>query len=133
MTDKVPFKTDNSHKWGTYRELQLTEDWMSRLVRFYVGGMTSVHKHPVDEIVIVELGLVKCCSGKDPENLTERIYEPGEQMYLPKDVWHSCGAVKGISEDIHFAIGIEYIWGKIKNGDYRIERYQESVPSPHKL
>jgi len=132
MTDKISFKTDETHKWGTYRELKLTDDWMSRIIRFYVGGMTSVHKHPVDEIVIVEMGLVKCLSGTNPKDLTEKIYGPGQQMYLPAGVWHSCGAVEGISKDITYALGIEYIWGKIENGNYRIERYKPSTPSPFK-
>lgn len=132
MEDKVPFKTDETHKWGTYREIQLTDEWMSRIIRFYVDGMTSLHKHPVDEIVIVEMGLVKCLYGENPKDLTEKIYEPGQQMYLPANVWHSCGAIEGISKDIPFAIGIEYIWGKIENGNYRIERHKPSIKSPFK-
>ena len=132
MVDKLPFRNDESHKWGTYRELQLTCNWMSRLIRFYLNGRTSIHKHPVDEVVIVELGKVICYSGKDPENLEVKIYGPGEQMYLPANVWHACGAVEGISEKMPFAIGIEYIWGKIHNGDYRIERYAPSIKSKFK-
>lgn len=132
MSDKIPFKTDETHQWGTYRQIQLTEDWLSRIIRFYVGGMTSIHRHSVDEIVIVELGLVRCLSGEDPENLAERVYGSGEQIYLPANVWHSCGGVRGISKGMPFALGIEYVWGKIQNGDYKIERHSPSIPSPFK-
>ena len=132
MADKIPFENDETHKWGTYRELQLNDDWMSRIIRFYVGGMTSVHRHAVDEIVIVELGKVRCLSGTDPENLEERIYIPGQEMYLPANVWHACGAIEGISKDNPFAIAIEYIWGDIQKGKYEIERYIPSIPSVFK-
>ena len=132
MSDKIPFETDETHRWGTYRQVQLTDEWLSRIIRFYVGGLTSVHRHSVDEIVIVELGLVRCLSGEDPEHLDERIYKSGEQIYLPANGWHSCGGVQGISKDMPFALGIEYVWGKIQNGDYKIERYSPSIPSPFK-
>lgn len=132
MADKIPFRTDDSHKWGTYKEIRLNEKWMSRIIKFYLDGRTSVHKHPVDEIVIVELGKVKCFWGENPEKLEERVYEPGEQMYLTANTWHACQAVEGISKKLPFAIGIEYILGKIKKGDYRIERYSPSISSPYK-
>ncbi len=128
----IDFKVDKTHKWGIYKELLLNENWMSRIIQFYVGGMTSVHKHDVEEILMVESGLIKCLSGKNPYELNEKIYEPGEQIYLPANEWHACGAIKGISDKIPFALGVEYIWGDIKQGTYLIERFNESVPSPFK-
>ncbi len=132
MYHDIPFKTDETHKWGTYREIQLDEKWIVRIIRFYVGGLTSVHRHAVDEMLIIEQGLVKCLSGSDPQHLTETIYKPGEYIPMPAYTWHACGAIKGASDDLPYALAVEYVWGDIQDGDYTIERYQESISSPHK-
>ncbi len=125
---------DTTHIWGAYKEILLGENVMSRVIRFGVNGMTSLHRHAVDEIVIVELGKVLCYSGNDSENLVTTEYGAGERIILPAMMWHSCGAIQGISKDMPFALGIEYIFGDIQDGKYVIERHPTtpSKPTPYK-
>lgn len=116
-------KENKYHIWGDYKEILLGKNVMSRIIKFYDGGMTSVHKHPIDEMIFIELGKVHFWSGKDPKNLKKEKFGPGSLIYIPSGTWHSIGCSKKISDELPFALGVEYIFGDIKSGRYKIHKF----------
>jgi len=120
---------DLTHLWGNFHELVLTNNSMSRIIKFYDKGFTSVHKHDVEEYLFILDGSVKILMGPDPENLKEYMAKKGDFFHLVKNEWHTVGA-ETVNEN-GYAYAVEYTTGEVKDGTYEIVRHKPSVPSPY--
>lgn len=117
-------KENKEPVWGNCREALLSKNIMLKIIRFFEGGVTSIHKHPTNELVFIELGEVNVQSGKNPKKLRRRAYGPGDLIYLPAGTWHCTGCSHKISNKLPFALGVEFQMGKIKGGKYKIDRFK---------
>jgi len=126
-------KVNREPVWGNYREALLSKSIMLKIIRFYKGGITSIHKHPTDELVFMELGEVHVRSGENPKKLKRRVFGPGGLIYVPAGTWHSTGCSRTISNELPFALGVEFQIGKIKGGKYKIDRFKPAKKTVIKL
>jgi quercetin dioxygenase-like cupin family protein len=93
--------------------------------------MTSVHKHPVAELIYVEEGSIRVLHGKNPKTLKETTVREGESIFLHPWKYHACGCQKP-AKNRHYALAVEYVIGPNKKGKYTIERARAAVPSKAK-
>jgi len=90
--------------------------------------MTSVHRHPVNEILFVEEGSVKCLMGTNLKRLQSKIIKQGQSLEIPSMWWHSCGC-KSPMNNKKYSLAFEMVTGKISEGKYRIEKAEPAVKS----
>jgi mannose-6-phosphate isomerase-like protein (cupin superfamily) len=121
-----------SHVWGTFGEVVI-DDWlMSRAIRFYEEGRTSLHRHDVSEALIAVRGSLSCDAGVEPDALERYELAPGEAIVFTAGTWHSVGCSEPVSRAERFALAFEIIFGEIAGGKYEIERAVAARPSAAK-
>ncbi|EJM0234484.1 cupin domain-containing protein [Listeria monocytogenes] len=122
---------DNSHKWGEFLEVPVTDRFIMRSIRIFDGGKSSIHRHETTELLTVESGTIICLKGFDEANLIEYILNEGDTIFIDAFEWHRIEYVKGEfkEENISFAQIVELMFGDNKNGDYFIDRFKDAKPS----
>jgi hypothetical protein len=103
---------------------------MERVIEFYAGGKTSIHRHLVAETITVIRGGLTVFMGDDATCLAEVALAPGNAINIPSNVWHSAMCRVVASEREPFAMALEEVSGSNLGGSYPIERFAPAVASP---
>jgi quercetin dioxygenase-like cupin family protein len=92
MIDKAPAVVSN---WtaiarhtiadGVVRQMVHGDRLMVCRLTLQPGTTTTAHRHPHEQITVVERGRVRFTIGTD-----ERLCGPGDVIVLPGGVWHGC-------------------------------------------
>jgi mannose-6-phosphate isomerase-like protein (cupin superfamily) len=123
-------ENETSHVWGIYKSLKLSSNCIFKIIKFYNDGETSLHKHEVSELLLVELGTVLIEFGKTTNSLKKIEVNPNQLIIIPENLWHRTSCKKIISDTHPYCLAVEFTYGKINNGNYFIERSESAKKSP---
>lgn len=131
----VKVTSDNSHLWGDFHEVFVSNDLIFRSIRLYEGGASSIHRHSTCELLLVESGRLIEWLEDDSGVIQKRVYEPGEVIKVPANKWHRIEYLQGEYSDEHnikFVQLIELMFGENEGGNYKITRLEPATPSMKK-
>ena len=117
-------RTVKKHIWGNYRQLLINETVLMRSIRIYENGMNSLHKHNLDEVLIVESGSINCHIKLSKDDIVKHQMVAGDSILIKRNSPHRIEFVLGDFKEkgICFAQINELCLGKNESGNYKIHR-----------
>jgi len=119
------------HVWGNYRQLLVNDHILMRCLRVYEEGTTSLHKHNIDEIIIIESGSINCYIGGKHNKLEKKPMQEGDCILISRGTPHKVEYVSGVFKEDgkYFAQVSELCLGNNLNGKYLIHRLEPALPA----
>ncbi|MDM4764328.1 cupin domain-containing protein [Galbitalea sp. SE-J8] len=122
--DHAPW--DESHVWGRYREVHTTPHSVVRIIEYWAGGRTSVHRHDaVTETIMVVSGSVRFSIGTDPSSLRGVVAHAGDVVRIPAGTWHAAECVATGGDP--WAVAVEECHGENAALGYEILRAAPAI------
>jgi mannose-6-phosphate isomerase-like protein (cupin superfamily) len=117
------------HVWGEYKEVFIDNDHILRSVRIYEDAYNSLHSHEVNEVQLVESGIIRY---HYVENGVLKSEDLSAWSVTFVSAWtpHRIEFIDGNFEEqgVKFAQISEIVLWSNDNGNYRITRIESAKP-----